>query len=170
MTGLNCSEFVELVTSHLEGKLDRDTERRFTEHLAECEGCDRYLGQFRLTIRMLGELPAESPPPMTRATACFQRSATGGGSDRPPRAPRTLWIGALIPASTEAALAWLCICCRPLRRGCTRPIPWPRTLCQDPLRTGDGPSAGCWAHAYPATVSTVTLLTRAAAGSRMRAA
>src|ERR1700735_1099212 len=60
MTGLSCSEFVELVTSHLEGKLDRDTERRFTEHLAECEGCDRYLDQFRLTIRMLGELPAES--------------------------------------------------------------------------------------------------------------
>jgi predicted anti-sigma-YlaC factor YlaD len=62
MTGLSCREAVELVTSHLEGKLDRDTERRFTEHLAECEGCDRYLDQFRLTIRMLGELPAESPP------------------------------------------------------------------------------------------------------------
>ncbi len=77
MTGLSCSEFVELVTSHLEGKLNRDTERRFTEHLAECEGCDRYLDKFRLIIRMLGELPAESPP-MTRATACFQRSATGG--------------------------------------------------------------------------------------------
>ena len=61
MTGLSCREAVELVTSHLEGKLDRDTERRFTEHLAECEGCDLYLDQFCPTIRMLGELPAESP-------------------------------------------------------------------------------------------------------------
>ena len=30
--------------------------------LAECDGCDLYLDQFCLTIRMLGELPAESPP------------------------------------------------------------------------------------------------------------
>jgi anti-sigma factor RsiW len=60
MTGLDCDEFVELVTRYLDGRLDRDTERRFREHLAACDGCDRYLDQFRQTISVLGELPAES--------------------------------------------------------------------------------------------------------------
>jgi anti-sigma factor RsiW len=59
-TGLNCDELVELVTSYLDGRLDRDTERRFSEHLALCDGCDRYLDQFRQTISVLGELPAGS--------------------------------------------------------------------------------------------------------------
>ncbi len=55
MTGLDCDELVELVTSYLEGRLDRDTERRFNEHLAACDGCDRYLDQFRQTISVLGD-------------------------------------------------------------------------------------------------------------------
>jgi anti-sigma factor RsiW len=57
---LNCDEFVELVTAYLEGALDADTERRFVEHLAECDGCDRYLSQMRATRDALGELPADS--------------------------------------------------------------------------------------------------------------
>jgi anti-sigma factor RsiW len=57
---LNCDEFVELVTEYLEGGLDPDTERRFVAHLAECDGCDRYLNQMRATRDALGELPAES--------------------------------------------------------------------------------------------------------------
>ncbi len=57
---LNCDEFVELVTAYLENQLDPETERRFVAHLAECDGCDRYLDQMRLTVRTLGELPAET--------------------------------------------------------------------------------------------------------------
>jgi len=57
---VTCAEFVELVTAYLEGALDPDTERRFVEHMALCEGCDRYLGQIRQTVRTLGELPTES--------------------------------------------------------------------------------------------------------------
>lgn len=60
MEELSCEEFVELVTAYLEGDLDRETEGRFVDHLASCPGCDRYLEQFRETIRMLGTLPAES--------------------------------------------------------------------------------------------------------------
>ena len=37
---MTCDEFVELVTAHLEGVLDDETERRVVEHLAECDGCD----------------------------------------------------------------------------------------------------------------------------------
>ena len=60
MTGLDCDEFVELVTRYLDGQLDQETERRFIEHLAQCDGCDRYLDQFRQTVSTLGEPPAES--------------------------------------------------------------------------------------------------------------
>jgi len=57
---LNCDEFVELVTAYLDGALDPETERRFVAHLAECDGCDRYLAQIRATMDALGELPPES--------------------------------------------------------------------------------------------------------------
>jgi anti-sigma factor RsiW len=57
---MNCDEFVELVTAFLDGALDPATEERFVEHLALCEGCERYLEQFRTTIAELGELPPES--------------------------------------------------------------------------------------------------------------
>ena len=33
MTDLNCDELVELVTDHLDGALDEETERRVTDHL-----------------------------------------------------------------------------------------------------------------------------------------
>ena len=56
---MNCAEFVELVTAYLEGALDRDTEQRFVEHIAICDGCDRYLHQIRETIIQLGLLPTE---------------------------------------------------------------------------------------------------------------
>ena len=63
---MRCDEFVELVTAYLEGDLDTATEQRFVEHLALCEGCDRYLEQFRTTIDALGHLPERSLDPDTR--------------------------------------------------------------------------------------------------------
>ncbi|MBO3751418.1 zf-HC2 domain-containing protein [Streptosporangiaceae bacterium NEAU-GS5] len=63
---MNCDEFVELVTAYLDGALDPATERRFIDHLAQCEGCENYLDQFRTTIQALGELPAESLSGETR--------------------------------------------------------------------------------------------------------
>jgi len=63
---MDCDEFVELVTAYLEGSLDPDTERRFVEHLAGCDGCDRYLEQIRRTIAALGHLPAVGLAPQAR--------------------------------------------------------------------------------------------------------
>lgn len=57
---MNCEEFVELVTAYLDGALDPTTKARFTEHLAACDGCDRYLEQFRHTVTELGNLPNDS--------------------------------------------------------------------------------------------------------------
>jgi anti-sigma factor RsiW len=63
---VTCEEFVELVTAYLEGELDPETAQRFVEHMALCEGCERYLDQFRTTVRTLGTLPAESLTPDAR--------------------------------------------------------------------------------------------------------
>ena len=63
---MNCDEFVELVTAYLDGTLDPQTQRRFVEHLAECDGCDRYLDQIRSTVGILGELAARSLPTEAR--------------------------------------------------------------------------------------------------------
>jgi predicted anti-sigma-YlaC factor YlaD len=63
---VNCDEFVELVTAHLEGALTPETEQRFVEHLAECDGCDRYLEQIRTTVGVLGRLTPQSLAPEAR--------------------------------------------------------------------------------------------------------
>ncbi|TCO58308.1 anti-sigma factor family protein [Actinocrispum wychmicini] len=63
---MNCDEFVELVTAFLDGTLDPDTEARFVEHISLCEGCERYLDQFRVTIAELGQLPPHSLTPQAR--------------------------------------------------------------------------------------------------------
>jgi anti-sigma factor RsiW len=63
---VNCDEFVELVTAYLEGTLTPEAERRFVEHLAECDGCDRYLDQIRTTVGALGRLPEQSLAPEAR--------------------------------------------------------------------------------------------------------
>jgi anti-sigma factor RsiW len=57
---LNCNEFVELVTAFLDGALDAETGDRFVDHLAICDGCERYLDQIRQTIRAVGNLPPQS--------------------------------------------------------------------------------------------------------------
>lgn len=52
---LACNEFVELVTDYLDGALDDAETARITAHLRICDGCDRYLAQFRDTIQVLGQ-------------------------------------------------------------------------------------------------------------------
>lgn len=54
MTDLHCNEFVELVTDYLDGALDATEIARIRAHLEFCDGCERYLEQFRDTIRLLG--------------------------------------------------------------------------------------------------------------------
>jgi anti-sigma factor RsiW len=54
MTELNCNELVELVTDYLEDALPPADRARFEEHLADCPGCEAYLGQMRVTLRVVG--------------------------------------------------------------------------------------------------------------------
>ncbi|QFU86918.1 anti-sigma factor [Amycolatopsis sp. YIM 10] len=73
---MNCEQFVEQVTAFLDGVMDPASERRFVDHLAECDGCGRYLDQVRATVRTLGDLPPENLPPEARESllAAFRRT------------------------------------------------------------------------------------------------
>jgi hypothetical protein len=62
MSDLDCRGFVELVTSYLEGSMDAQAEQDFIDHLALCDGCERYLDQMRQTTQALTDLPADSLP------------------------------------------------------------------------------------------------------------
>lgn len=68
MKRFSCEEAVELVTAFLEGDLDEPTRRRFEEHLDGCEGCERYLDQFRVTVEALGRLRTAEAPDRLHST------------------------------------------------------------------------------------------------------
>jgi Putative zinc-finger len=69
MTRLSCVEFVELITGHVEKALDRETERRFAEHITECDGCDRYMDQYCQTMGLFSQLPAGDEVPSEDVSA-----------------------------------------------------------------------------------------------------
>jgi hypothetical protein len=82
--GMSCNELVELVTDFLEGALDLETERRFVDHLASCDGCDRYLDQVRETIVVVAGQPSEPLPDETRAALLAAFGATPDQPEPPP--------------------------------------------------------------------------------------
>jgi anti-sigma factor RsiW len=57
---MTCAEFVEVVTTFLDGDLGPDEEEPVAKHLAGCDGCRTYLAQFRATVEELGHLPEQS--------------------------------------------------------------------------------------------------------------
>lgn len=59
---MTCQELVELVTEYLEGTLSENDRARFQAHLKDCDGCETYLEQMLLAIRVLGR-PAEQSIP-----------------------------------------------------------------------------------------------------------
>ncbi len=63
---MDCDELVELITDFIEGHLPPEEHARLEYHLAQCEPCNAYLEQMRLTIRTLGRLENESLPVKAR--------------------------------------------------------------------------------------------------------
>jgi anti-sigma factor RsiW len=63
---MTCAELVELVTAFLDGALDAETEQRFIEHLATCDGCETYVDQMRRTIAEVGQVEPETLSEETR--------------------------------------------------------------------------------------------------------
>ncbi|MEV0792967.1 anti-sigma factor [Kribbella sp. NPDC050459] len=63
---MTCAELVELVTAYLDGALATETEQRFVEHLALCDGCESYVEQIRRTATEVGRVEPENLPEETR--------------------------------------------------------------------------------------------------------
>jgi anti-sigma factor RsiW len=63
---MTCRELVELVTDYFEGRLPRWDRFAFERHIADCDGCTRYVEQMRETIRLTGRLREEDVPPAGR--------------------------------------------------------------------------------------------------------
>ncbi|WP_279581220.1 zf-HC2 domain-containing protein [Fodinicola feengrottensis] len=57
-----CEQFVELVTDFLDSVLPPDLKESFQTHLADCVGCQDYLGQIRDTIRALKQADLHLAP------------------------------------------------------------------------------------------------------------
>lgn len=60
---MDCNELVELVTAYLDGALDPTTRARFDMHLLDCDGCERYLQQFRETVNTVGRVTDDQIDP-----------------------------------------------------------------------------------------------------------
>ncbi|KAA0102468.1 anti-sigma factor [Mycolicibacterium sp. P1-18] len=64
---MDCRDLVELVTAYLEGSLDSETRARFDLHLLDCDGCEHYLQQFRVTVKTLGTIRDDDLDPAFRS-------------------------------------------------------------------------------------------------------
>lgn len=73
--GLRCKEFEELISSYLDGELDRRQQVAFDMHLRRCPDCSRYLKAYQHTIELgrafceptEGPIPADVPPDLADA-------------------------------------------------------------------------------------------------------
>jgi anti-sigma factor RsiW len=63
VAGLHCGEVLADLSEHLDGRLSLDRAERIDEHLAECAGCRRLLGEVTAVVRALRQLPDEPLPP-----------------------------------------------------------------------------------------------------------
>jgi anti-sigma factor RsiW len=64
---MDCNELVEIVTAYLDGSLDLEDRARFDAHLLECDGCESYLQQFRVTVSTVGKIPLDDVDPVFRS-------------------------------------------------------------------------------------------------------
>ena len=60
--GLTCLEVLDLLTEYLEGALAPEDCARVAAHLAECEGCARFLEQLTSTIEVTATLREDEVP------------------------------------------------------------------------------------------------------------
>jgi anti-sigma factor RsiW len=54
--GVDCEDFVELITDYLEDALPAELRARIDDHLVECPGCAKALEQWKVVVSMTGHL------------------------------------------------------------------------------------------------------------------
>jgi anti-sigma factor RsiW len=80
---LTCREAVEALTAHLENALPPDEAARVAQHLRDCDDCQVYLEQLRLTVKALAAAPLPRLPAQACAdiVAAFERRSQAPESD-----------------------------------------------------------------------------------------
>jgi anti-sigma factor (TIGR02949 family) len=53
IAGLSCSQVLERLSDYLDSELAVEDRARLEEHLRGCDGCARFGGEFRATVRAL---------------------------------------------------------------------------------------------------------------------
>ncbi len=62
--GLSCGQVLDRLSDYLDGDLARDDRAALEAHLRGCDGCARFGGEFRATVRALREhLEVPGPVP-----------------------------------------------------------------------------------------------------------
>jgi Putative zinc-finger len=56
---MNCAELVDRVTDYLEDALGAEDRTRLDDHLRRCVGCNAYLGNVHVTLRLVSSLPPQ---------------------------------------------------------------------------------------------------------------
>lgn len=64
--GLSCGQVLDRLSDYLDDELGRDARGAVEEHLRGCDGCSRFGGEFRATVRALRDHLLASPGPPSR--------------------------------------------------------------------------------------------------------
>jgi anti-sigma factor RsiW len=75
---LVCQAFVEAVTDYLEDRMPARERARFEHHMSQCDGCDHYFAQIRLTVELTGRVTSRdvdelAPEARTELLDAFRR-------------------------------------------------------------------------------------------------
>ena len=64
--GLSCGQVLERLSDYIDDELGSDARAAVEEHLRGCDGCARFGGEFRATVRALREHLLEPGKPPSR--------------------------------------------------------------------------------------------------------
>jgi anti-sigma factor RsiW len=75
--GLSCEEVLERLSDYLDGDLAAPAKAAVEDHVKGCDGCARFGGEFKVTVRALRDhlLRSPAPPPglVARLRAALDR-------------------------------------------------------------------------------------------------
>jgi len=83
--GLTCREVVELATEHFEAALPSEQSERFAAHVAQCEGCQVYLRQLRITLDIVHTVAGSEPVDPSALLTAFREWNATNDADRDER-------------------------------------------------------------------------------------
>ena len=83
--GLTCQEVVELATEYFEASLSPAVSERVAAHVAQCEGCQTYLRQLRITVDIVHTVADREPVDTSALLSEFRRWSARRDADDDPR-------------------------------------------------------------------------------------